>query len=107
MKTSQQLHDEAVSRKRSLQMKIRMNTVYLYKNKAKRLLIIEACQKELTSLIIPPIITQTVGYSFSYKTGSYIGSVYNPDLQEATQEACEYENCEPCNIKSEAITAYV
>jgi len=106
-----QARANAVSRKRSLLMTIRMNKGYKgYSSFAgghsasDRLRIIAECEVELKSLVIPEIKTEITGYAFEEPNGDYIGAIYNPDLAEAIENVMEYAECTESELKYETIT---
>ena len=104
--TTQQLRKEAISKKRSLLMAIRMNESYSgYSSmsnghsKEKRAEIVKTCKEKLDSLVIPEIKTAIIGYIFEYKNGDYIGLVANPDIKEAIDYVIDLEGCKESDIK--------
>ena len=93
MKTSAQLRAEAISKKRSLLMAIRQNkslagySSYSGGHSAtERLSIVAECEKKLSELVIPEIKTKIIGYRFEYKSGDYIGAVYNQDEEQSIEQ---------------------
>ncbi len=106
---TQQLRAKAVSRKMSLLLTIRMNKAYRgYSSHTtghtaeERLQIIADCESELSTLVLPEIVTKTIGYIFSEPNGDYLGTVYNPDFAEALEEALKYTD--NTDLKHETLT---
>ena len=97
---TQQLRAEAVSRKKSLLMTIRMNKCYLkYNKKQKRLEKIKKAEQELANLEIPEVKKRLVGFSFEYPNGDWIGAVYGTDFEDAKIEAAQDEGTSENDIR--------
>lgn len=82
-----------ISRKRSLEMTIRMNEAWLTNHNSikgkKRLAKIEAAKKELETLVIPPKPKQPIGYEIINSDGDYVGFYPTDDIEAVKEELLE------------------
>ena len=86
-------HNGLISRKRSLEMTIKMNEVWLVSCTSirgkKRLAKIEAAKKELSSLVIPPKPKQPIGYEVLDREGTFVGFFATDDIEAVKQYLIE------------------
>ena len=86
-------YDAAVSKKKSLALKLRMNRAWLVAGSKsprnlKRLAVIKQCQEELDALVVPHKPKQPRGYEILVE-GTYEGFIAHENLQLAIQQAKE------------------
>jgi hypothetical protein len=77
-----------ISKKKSLQMIIRMNRLWITGNNPrsqKRKKIIKECEEKLAKLVIPPKPKQPLGIQVEEPNGTYIG-FFNTDNIEVVKE---------------------